>query len=222
MQRGYIGVALRDVDPDLQGPLGLTRTTGALVQDVTAGSPAERAGLKPYNLVTAVDGIEVLTNDSLIREISARAPGSTARLDVVRDGRERQMLVKLAERAPVARTTIGRRGPEPPAQRNEVGLGPADLGLTVIEIDAKNAYRFDVPEGMTGLLVQRVEPGSAAQEAGIDRGQVILEVNRHPVDSVAGLRQVLERARSGEALAVFVYIPDIEQKNIRTVRMDSR
>jgi serine protease Do len=222
VQRGYIGVALRDVDPDLQGPLGLTRTTGALVQDVTAGSPAERAGLKPYDLITAVDGIEVLTNDSLIREISARAPGSTARLEVVRNGRERQMMVKLAERAPVSQTTISRRGDEPPVQRSEPGLGPADLGLTLIEIDAKNAYRFDVPDGMTGLLVQRVEPGSAAQEAGIDRGHVILEVNRHPVDSVAGLRQVLERARRGEALAVFVYIPDIEQKNIRTVRMDSR
>ena len=75
---------------------------------------------------------------------------------------------------------------------------------------------------MTGLLVQRVEPMSAAQDAGIERGQVILEVNRQAVDSVAGLRRVLEHARPGEALAVFVYIPEIEQKNIRTVRMDLR
>jgi serine protease Do len=224
VQRGYIGVALRDVDPDLQGPLGLTRTTGALVQDVTAGSPAERAGLKPYDLITAVDGIEVGTNDSLIREISSRAPGSSAKLDVVRDGRERQVLVKLAERAPTARSTMTRREPDRPvpgSSRSEM-VGPADLGLTVVEIDDKNAYRFDVPPGMTGLLVQRVEPMSAAQDAGIERGQVILEVNRRHVNSVAGLRRVLEQARPGDALAVFVYIPEIEQTNIRTVRMDPR
>jgi serine protease Do len=224
VQRGYIGVALRDVDPDLQAPLELTRTSGALVQDVTAGSPAERAGLKPYDLITAVDGFEVLTNDALIREISARAPGATARLEVVRDGRERQVLVKLAERIPATRTTIGRRGtPEPTTEKPQSQhVGPADLGLTVIEIDARNAHRFDVPQGMTGLLVQRVEPMSAAQEAGIERGHIVLEVNRQAVNSVASLRRVLEKRPRGQALAVLVYLPDIEQRNIRTVRMDFR
>ena len=224
VQRGYIGVALRDVDPDLQGPLGLTRTTGALVQDVTAGSPAERAGLKPYDLITAVDGIDVGTNDSLIREISSRAPGSSAKLEVVRDGRERQVLVKLAERAPTTRATMTRREPARPAPgsgRPQM-VGPADLGLTVVEIDERNAYRFDVPSGMTGLLVQRVESMSAAHDAGIERGQIILEVNRRHVNSVAGLRRVLEEARPGDALALFIYIPEIEQTNIRTVRMDPR
>jgi serine protease Do len=223
VQRGYIGVALRDVDPDLQAALRLAQTTGALVQDVTAGSPAERAGLKPYDLVTAVDGVEVASNDALIREISARTPGSTARLEVMRDGRTRQMLVKLAERSS-ARATVTRGPNEPraPERRLPLSLGPADLGLTVLEIDVKNAHRFDVPAGMTGLLVQRVEPMSVAQEAGIDRGHIILEVNRQPVDSVADLRRVLESTRPGDALAVFVYIPDIDQKNIRTVRMDPR
>jgi serine protease Do len=223
VQRGYIGVALRDVDPDLQVALRLTQTLGALVQDVTAGSPAERAGLRPYDLVTAVDGVEVAGNDALIREISARTPGSTARLEVMRDGRTRQMLVKLAERSS-ARPPVNRRASEPraPERRLPIGVGPADLGLTVLEIDVRNAHRFDVPAGMTGLLVQRVEPMSVAQEAGIDRGHVILEVNRQPVDSVAKLRRVLESTRPGETLAVFVYIPDIDQKNIRTVRMDPR
>jgi serine protease Do len=223
VQRGYIGVALRDVDPDLLTPLRLSQTSGALVQDVTAGSPAERAGLKPYDLITSVDGEDVSTNDSLIREISARSPGSTARLEIIRDGRPREVLVKLAERQP-ARTVSNRTGP---SSRNsdrsqQPSPGPGDLGLTVIEIDASNAHRFDVPDGMTGLLVQRVEPMSAAQDAGIERGHIILEINREPVDSVAKLRRVVERVRPGDALAVFIYIPEIEEKNIRTVRMDPR
>lgn len=222
VQRGYIGVALRDVDPDLKNSLQLSQSVGALVQDVTAGSPAQRAGLKPYDLITAVDGVDVDTNDSLIREISARTPGSSARLDVIRDGRVRQVLVKLAERVPV-RTTVSRN--EPPRELTlprPAGVGPADLGLTVIAIDADNAHRFDVPAGMTGLLVQRVEPMSAAQDAGIDRGQIILEINRRPVDSVAGFRAVLQGVPMGDAVAVFVYLPEIDQKNIRTLRMDPR
>ena len=73
---------------------------------------------------------------------------------------------------------------------------------------------------MTGLLVQRVEPMSAAHDAGIERGQIILEINRQPVHSVAGFRRVLSSVRPGDAMAVFIYIPDIDQKNIRTVRMD--
>jgi serine protease Do len=224
VQRGYIGVALRDVDPDLQGPLGLSQTSGALVQDVRPASPAERAGLKPYDLITAVDGLEVVSNDALIREISARVPGSTARLEVVRDGRDRHLVVKLAERTPVARSTTGRSGPMPDetARPSTASPGPGDLGLTLLEIDAKNAHRFDVPPGMTGLLVQRVEPMSAAQEAGIDRGHIILEINRQHVDSIVALRRALEHAPAGSALAFFIYIPDIDERNIRTVRMDTR
>jgi serine protease Do len=222
VQRGYIGVALRDVDPDLQVPLGLPQTSGALVQDVTTGSPAERAGLKAYDLITSVDGLDVTTNDALIREIAARAPGTTAKLEVIRDGRPRDVLVKLAERRP-ARGATDRPLPARESDRlQQQSVGPGDLGLTVIEIDAGNAHRFDVPQGMTGLLVQRVEAMSAAQDAGIERGHVILEINREAVNSVATLRRVVERAQPGTALGVLIYIPDIDEKNIRTVRMDSR
>ncbi len=224
VSRGYIGVALRDVDPDLQASLKLPSTIGALVQDVTAGSPAERAGLKPYDLITAVDNRDVATNNSLIREISAREPGSTARLEVMRDGRIRELTVKLAERAtgtPPRGNTL--RGPRENGRSNGLqDLGPTDLGLTVIEIDETNAHRFDVPRGMTGLLVQRVEPMSAAFDASIERGQIILEINREPVHSVAGFRRILSNLRQGDAMAVFIYIPDIEQKNIRTLRLDAR
>jgi serine protease Do len=221
VSRGYIGVALRDVDPDLQHSLQLPQTAGALVQDVTPGSPGERAGLKPYDLITAVDGRDVLTNDQLIRDIAGRIPGSTARIEVIRDGRRHEVGVKLAERSPVRRLPGRAQGDGRP-ERSMQGIGPGELGLTVIEIDDSNAHRFDVPDGMTGLLVQRVEPMSVAQDAGIDRGQVILEINRQPVRSVAGMRRVLAAVRPGDAMAVFLYVPDIEQKSIRTVRMDVR
>ena len=81
------------------------------------------------------------------------------------------------------------------------------MGLTLIEVDESNAHRFDIPAGMTGLLVQRVEPFSAAYDAGILRGQILLEVNRQAVSSVAGYRRAVQASRPGDVLAVFLYDP---------------
>jgi serine protease Do len=218
--RGYIGVVLRDVDPDLQSSLGLTRSDGALVQDITPGSPGERAGLRAYDLITAVDGREIATNDVLIREIAARQPGSAAKLDFVRDGRPRQVIVKLAERPT---RPSGREEPQPTGgERSTPASSPGELGLTLIEIDERNASRFDVPDGLTGLLVQRVESLSPAYDAGIDRGQIILEVNRQPVDSIAKFRRIVDAAGPGGILTVYLYVPEIEQRNIKTVRLEPR
>jgi serine protease Do len=218
VSRGYMGVVLREVDPDVYESLKLSRTSGALVQDVFAKSPGERAGLKPYDLIIAVDGRDISDHDSLIREISTRQPGTTTRLELLRDNRPRQVMVKLAERSvrdndtppPVNRTP----------ERSTQSLGPGDLGLVLVEIDQRNSHRFDVPGGMTGLLVQRVEPLSPAYDAGIERGHIILEVNRQAVDSVARLRRIIESAGPGDPLALFIYIPDIDQRNIKTVRVD--
>ncbi len=220
--RGYIGVVLRDVDPDLQTSLGLTRSDGALVQDINPGSPGERAGLRAYDLITAVDGRAIATNDMLIREIAARQPGTAAKLDFVRDGRPRQVLVKLAERPT---RPANPEEPQPtgsPSERSNQTVGPGELGLTLIEIDERNASRFDVPDGMTGLLVQRVESLSPAYDAGIDRGQIILEVNRQPVDSIAAFRRIIDASGPSGILTVYLYIPEIEQRNIKTVRLEPR
>ena len=217
VERGYIGVTLRDVDPDLQSSLKLTRGDGALVQDVTPGSPAARVGLRPYDVIVSVDGDAVKTHDRLIREIAERQPGSAARLEYVRDGRTHVASVKLAERPrqPLDRVTTT-------AERSTQRTGPGELGLSLIEIDDSNAHRFDIPAGMTGLLVQRVEPLSVAYDGGIERGSIILEVNRQPVNSIAGWRRIVGAARPGEVLAVYLYEPELDQRAIRTVRTESR
>jgi serine protease Do len=219
VSRGYIGVALRDVDPDVQASLGLDRSDGALVQDVTAGSPGARAGIKPYDLITAVDREAVTSNTALIREIAERKPGTTARLEFLRDGRPMEVAVKLAERPGRAAPSSA---PTSPAGRRVADDEPIELGLTLIEIDETNAHRFDVPSGMTGLLVQRVEPLSPAYEAGILRGQIMLEINRHEVSSVAGYRRLVQASRPGDVLAVFLYDPDLDQRVIHTVRTEPR
>ena len=88
VSRGYIGVGLRDVDADLQRSLKLTVGRGALVQDVNEGSPGERAGLRPYDTIVALDDRPMANDDQLIHEIASRTPGSAVRLRLIRDGRE--------------------------------------------------------------------------------------------------------------------------------------
>jgi serine protease Do len=217
VERGYIGVTLRDVDPDLQASLKLSRADGALVQDVTPGSPGARVGLRPYDVIVSVDGQPVKTHDRLIREIAERQPGSSARLEYVRDGRTLSASIKLAERPrqPIDRATTT-------AERSTQRTGPGELGLSLIEIDDSNAHRFDIPAGMTGLLVQRVEPLSPAYDGAIERGAIILEINRQPVNSVAGFRRIVNAARPGDVLAIYLFEPDLDQRAIRTVRTESR
>jgi serine protease Do len=217
VERGYIGVTLRDVDPDLQNSLKLARADGALVQDVTPGSPGARVGLRPYDVIVSVDGQPVKTHDRLIREIAERQPGSSARLEYVRDGRTLSASIKLAERPgqPVDRAATT-------AERSTQRTGPGELGLSLVEIDDSNAHRFDIPAGMTGLLVQRVEPLSPAYDGAIERGSIILEINRQPVNSVAGFRRIVGAARPGDVLAIYLFEPELDQRAIRTVRTESR
>ncbi|HEV2984538.1 MAG TPA: trypsin-like peptidase domain-containing protein, partial [Vicinamibacterales bacterium] len=95
VSRGYMGVGLRDVDQDLEQSLKLPVAHGAVVQDITNGSPAERAGLRPYDVIVSLDDRPIANDDQLIREIAARSPGSAARLHLVRDGHEQSLTVKL-------------------------------------------------------------------------------------------------------------------------------
>ncbi len=217
VERGYIGVTLRDVDPDLQASLKLARADGALVQDVKAGAPAARVGLRPYDVIVSFDGAPVRTQDRVSREIAERLPGSAARLEYVRDGRAQRVTLRLAERPKDASHPT-----TPAAERSTQRTGPGELGMSLVEIDDSNAHRFDIPSGMTGLLVQRVEPLSVAYDGGIERGSIILEINRQPVNSVAGFRRIVDAARPGDVLAFYLYEPDLDQRAIRAVRTESR
>jgi serine protease Do len=215
VSRGYIGVALRDVDPDLQRSLGLSSSSGALVQDVTAGSPGARAGLRPYDLIVAVDGKQVVRNDELIQLVAARQPGSSATLQIVRDGRALSVPVKLAER-PV-------RDPEPDenneASRPSTRTGSV-LGMLVREIDVEMAARFNLPKDMQGVIVSRVDPMGPAYDADIERGNILLEINRQPVHTIDDFRRLTANARSGEVLALYLYKPEVPRRELRTVKID--
>ena len=221
VSRGYMGVLLTDVTPSLQQALGLAVGRGALVQDVTDDSPAQRSGIRVYDVIVDVEGRDVGSNDDLIRDISARQPGSIARVQLVRDGRRLSIPVRLTERPRPARTTDdagalpGGRGARPPQEDPDT-----PLGLTVREIDRGVLGRLQVPEHIEGVVVTRVDPTGAAFSAQLRRGLIIMEINRRPIRSLADYQRLVSSARAGDVLAVLYYDPSSHQRAVLTVTVE--
>ncbi len=221
VSRGLVGLVLTDITPDLQRSLNLSVSRGALVQDVSGDSPAERAGLRPYDIIVAVDGRSIFTNDELIRDISGRLPGTMARLDVLRDGRRQVSQVKLTER-PGAEGAVGSRDA---GMRRSAPAAPAPdtpLGLIVRDLDAGFARRMEIPVAIQGVVVMRVDPAGAAFVPAMRRGFVITEINRQPVRSVADFERLVAAARTGDALAFYGYDPSVGQRGFVLATVDSR
>ena len=218
VSRGFVGLILTDITPDLQRSLGLSVSRGALVQDVSSDSPAERAGLKPYDVILAVDGRNVFTNDELIRDISGRQPGTIARLELLRDGRRQTSQVKLTERPGLdgPRDVSGARPASPPA-----GNDPP-LGLIVRDLDPGFARRMEIPIAIQGVVVMRVDPAGAAFVPAMRRGFVIMEINRQPVRSVSDYQRLVAAARTGDALAFYGYDPSVGQRGFVLATVDTR
>jgi serine protease Do len=221
VSRGYIGVYLRQIDADLQRSLDLPVDRGALVQDVTDGSPASRAGLKPYDVILSFDGRDIASDDTLVKAISGHAPGATAQLRVLRDGREQTIPVKLAER-PAAGATATPPTPSPAPSAAPALTPEGLLGLTVRELDAAAFNRLDLPASTRGLLITRVEPMSASADADLRRNTVLLEINRRSVTSIGEYTRLASAARPGDVLAFYVFLPDIQQRKLITVRVEDR
>ena len=219
VSRGFIGVTLTDVTPALQQALRLTVSRGAVVQDVAANSPAERAGLRAYDVIVDVDGRAVASNEELIREISTRRPGSTSRLQLVRDGRAQAIPVQLAERPrrgeELAGSEAGGRKPPAPA-----GAPPASpLGIAVRELDRTPLGRLEVAEGVQGVLVGSVDQAGPAY-AVLRRGFVIMEINRQATPTVAAYGRLVSTAKRGDAVAIYYYDPTLGQRALVTVTVE--
>ncbi|MGH9146016.1 MAG: PDZ domain-containing protein, partial [Vicinamibacterales bacterium] len=213
VSRGYIGVALTDVTPDLQRSLKLDSTDGALVQDITDGSPGDRAGLRAYDLIVSVDGKAVENNDELIREIASRTPGSVARLDIIRDRRDLQLQIRLGERPPRTPDRGLPAGSTAPRDARPRLGNTNPLGLAVRELDRR------LPRATSGVFVTQVESTGPAAEGGIERGHVLMEINRQPIASVTDFQRVTRDLKAGDVVVVYVYEPDLDQRALRTIRI---
>jgi serine protease Do len=199
VSRGFLGVTLQELDPDLQRLVGLRDGGGAMVLEVMEGGSGEAAGLRRYDVITAVSGQSVSDGDQLVRAISLKAPGSDVDLKVFREGRQVTLRARLAERLTPART----RGLD-----TEPVDGPAgdELGLVVAPLTPELQADLSLPADRQGVVVRDVV-GLASGLEQLAHGDLILELNRRPTPDVDTYRLLLQRLRPGEPAWLFVYRP---------------
>jgi S1-C subfamily serine protease len=201
VSRGYLGIQLQEVDPDLQKLVELKEPRGAMVVDVQEGSAGEKAGLKRYDVITAVSGKSVDDGDQLVRVIAARPPGSNVVLTVFRDGKPMQLTARLAERE--GTTT---RQPAPADLADDAGGAGDALGLMVAEPGPEMQVQFAIPDDRMGVVVREVL-GLSPGAGDLADGDMIVEVNRRPTRDLAAYRKALAALAPGEAAWLFVYRP---------------
>ncbi len=203
--RGRIGVQVqRDaLTQRAAQSLGLPNTNGAVISTVNEGGPADKAGLRPGDVVTEYNGKPIEDSDDLVSMVVNTKPGSTVPLKVFRNKQARSMNVTIEELNLDEEMGVrGGRNEEqnPPEEKLETGLG-LDLSPVTPEI----ARRLRVPDGEGGAIVSRVERNSAAAQAGVAPQDVILEVNQRPVNSMNDLRKALSTLQSGDTVFLLVW-----------------
>lgn len=190
VSRGRLGVAIQGLDADLAQNFGLDKPNGALVANVEPGSPAEKAGLQPGDVVLGVNGQKVDSSADLPRIIGDQKPGSVVRLSVWRDRKAREVNVTLGEQAGEKVAAMGS-----PDKKNPSASGK--LGVTGRALTAQEASRLGVPGG---VVVESVSGPSA--KAGLQPGDAIVGVNNQAITSIDHFRKLIEAAGNRFALLV--------------------
>ena len=189
--RGYLGINIQDISPALQDSFNLKDTHGALVGEVVPDSPASRAGIKEGDVITEVNGHAVRDANDLSLSVSGEGPGSKVTLNVLRDGKARQLTA----------TTVDKPGARLASVETQSGDDQGVLtGVAVDDLNGDTRAQFNIPPRLAGALVSSVEPDSAAARAGISAGDVILSINRHAVTSAQDAADLSAKAESKKTL----------------------
>jgi len=187
--RGWLGVLIQKVTPDIAESLGLKEARGALVADVMKDGPAVEAGVKVGDVIVEFDGHTVKESTELPMLVARTPVGKTVKLKIIRDKETQTLSVKVGE--------LKEEGKVAAAGKQE------DFGLTVQPLTPEIADSLGIGSDVKGVVVSGVEPGSSAEDAGLRRGDVILEVNREPVKDLSSYRKALKE-RKGKSVLLLV------------------
>lgn len=196
VRRGMLGVTIQSVDADLAQSLNMPSARGAIVTSVANGGPAEKAGLKRGDVITAVNKQPVADNNSLRNIVASQPPGASVEVTALRNGQDQNFHVALAELPDK---------PQPVSDEessDSSGSGNAKFGISVQPLSAETAQRYGLDATDQGLLVTRVDPSGNAAEAGIRQGDLIQEVNRQPVKTAAEFSAAIQRSGARPALVL--------------------
>lgn len=195
VRRGQLGVQVRDVQSEELSDLGLKAAEGAFIASVQNGSPAAKAGIQPGDVITAFDGAPIIKSSDLPPRVGALQPGVKSKVTILRNGRQQDIPVVLS----VLDETAG--NPRNPSAPSATPSNPSKLGFSVEEVSPATRTRLGISAG--GVQIARVTQPMLAQ-LGIAKGDVVLEVGRTPVNSVAAFEKAVAGYKSGDRVRVLV------------------
>ncbi len=198
VSRGSIGIEFNQQEnPAIARVYGVN--SGVTIANVVPGSPADQGGLKVGDTVISVDGKAVKNGDELVAEIASRKPGSKVTMGVIRNGKKQENTVVVADRAKLFASRLG----DEDESNAEEGPKESKLGVTVRALTPEIADRLNIPAGK-GVIVQDVKAGSFAEDTGLTRGDVILEINKRPVNSEDDFSRISRELKSGQDVVFLV------------------
>jgi serine protease Do len=198
VSRGSIGIMFDAVEnPAIARVYG--GGAGVPISSVVAGSPADQAGLKVGDTITSVDGRKVSKGTELVADIAGRKPGSKVTLGFIRNGKSQDATVTIADRAKLFAARLG----EDQGNDDESTPKQSKFGVTVRKVTPEMADRLDMSAGK-GVIVQDVKPNSFAEDVNLARGDIILEINRQPVNSEEDFARIESSMKSGQDVVFLV------------------
>jgi serine protease Do len=198
VSRGYLGLTPQDIDQDLAKALKLGSTSGVLIAEVAPGGPADRAGIKQGDVIVTFNGTPIEDSTKFRHLVAQAAPGSTATISVLRNGQKLDLKATLAERPkePTEKTPGLKEQPAPKPS--------SKLGLSVQTLTPDIAQQLGFKKTETGVVIAEVTPASAGDEAGLEAGDLIKEVNRVPVQTADDFEREIRKYKKGETIALLV------------------
>ncbi len=190
--RGWLGVSIQDLSPDLAEYYGVKNGKGALVGEVFKGDPADKAGIKPKDVIIEIDGKKIPDSRDLSQKIAEIPVGEDITLKVVRSGKERTFRVKIAKRTDEKESLAQKK----PAEQT-------NLGMTVATLTENLARRFDISED-EGVVVLRVEQGGPANKADVQEGDLILEIDHKSVKTLEDYHAQIKKMEEGDTISLLV------------------
>jgi serine protease Do len=192
---GYMGIGISDVTPDNSRFFHMDTAVGAVVTQVESDSPGAKAGLRVGDVITQIDGKEVSDAGELQVEVGQKNPGTTIRLQVMRDGKNVAV--------PVTLEAIGRD--KSSQEIADTGKGKPRWGVGLSDMTPEMREQLHAPDSLRGAVIQQVQPGSPGDNAGLQSGDVILEVDRKPVESAADVQKALGAVPKGQDALLLVW-----------------